>query len=281
MSTGPSVPHDLTTAEMVARQKEALDRLVQAAEQSFQEKQVASTRRDWCNPIPVQRKVDTVQAFLKAFHDEETMEIAACSVCYLQRRPRDLVCVDWRRAVPHEIQPIMAGVLGCRRCFPEEDGEAVVPICHTCQATFDRGRVPDACLGSTMLIGCEHKYPKELRDLTPLEEKLISLNTAYGFITKFNIQRSQQTGPTYRKHVAGHITVFPNDVESLASKILPHPLVSTLKQVHVIWTGLERPAPRDVSKLLSVRPGALRSALGWLLSHNHLYADVIINEHEM
>jgi hypothetical protein len=132
-----------------------------------------------------------------------------------------------------------------------------------------------------MHIGCEHRYPRELRELTPLEEKLISLNATYGFITKFNVQRGQQTGPTYRKHVVGHISVFPNDVESLAARTLPHPLVSTLDQVHVIWTGLERPSPRDVSKLLSVRPGALRTALQWLRVNNPLYAHIVINEEEM
>jgi hypothetical protein len=132
-----------------------------------------------------------------------------------------------------------------------------------------------------MDIGCEHRYPGELRELTPLEEKLISLNSAYGFITKFNVQRGQQTGPTYRKHVVGHISVFPNDVESLAATILPHPLVSTLDQVHVIWSGLERPTPLDVSKLLSVRPGALRRALRWLQANNPLYVDIVLDEEEI
>jgi hypothetical protein len=136
-------------------------------------------------------------------------------------------------------------------------------------------------MGSTMHIGCEHRYPKELRELTPLEEKLISLNAAYGFITKFNVQRGQQTGPTYRKHVVGHISVFPNDVESLAVTILPHRLVSALDQVHVIWTGPERPRPLDVTKLLTVRPGALRTALQWLRVNNPLYANIEIDEEEM
>jgi hypothetical protein len=136
-------------------------------------------------------------------------------------------------------------------------------------------------MGSTMHIGCEHRYPKELRELTPLEEKLISLNAAYGFITKFNVQRGQQTGPTYRKHVVGHISVFPNDVESLAVTILPHRLVSALDQVHVIWTGLERPRPLDVTKLLTDRPGALRTALQWLRVNNPLYANIEIDEEEM
>ena len=266
---------------MLAQQKEALDRLVQAAEQSFQEKQAASTRRDWCNPIPAERKVDTVQAFLKAFHDENTMEIATCSVCYTKKQPQDVDHVNWKRAVPAGIQPAMTSLLACKACFPEGDGEAVVPICFTCRAAFDRHRVPDACMGSTMHIGCEHRYPSELRNLTPLEENLISLNAAYGFITKFNVRRGQQTGPTYRKHIVGHISVFPNDVESLAATILPHPLISTLNQVHVIWTGLERPRPPDVSKLLSVRPGVLLTALQWLRVNNPLYADIVISEGEM
>ncbi|KAK7418113.1 hypothetical protein QQZ08_011368 [Neonectria magnoliae] len=207
---------DLVSTDMIMRQKEALGTLMQAVEQSFQEKQAASNRRDWCNPVPASRKIDTVQSFLKAFHDEGSMEIAVCSVCYLQKKPRDLDHVDWKRALPDEIRLAMTNLL-----------------------------------------------------------------VSYGFITKFNIQRGQLTGPTYRKHVAGHITVFPNDVESLAATILPHPLVSTLEQVRVIWTGLERPTPRDVSKLLSVRPGALRTALQWLRVNNPLYVDIMINEEEM
>ena len=266
---------------MVAQQKEALDRLVKATELFFQKKQAASVRRDWCNPIPAQRKVGTVQSFLTAFHDENTMEIATCSVCYMKKKPQDLDHDDWKKAIPAEIQSVLTSLLACQMCFPKGDGEAVVPICFTCRAAFDRHRVPDTCMGSTMHIGCEHRYPNELRDLTPLEEKLISLNVAYGFITKFNVQSGQQTGPTYRKHIVGHISVFPNDVESLAATILPHPLVSTLDQVHVIWTGLERPRPLDVSKLLSVRPDALRTALRWLRLNNPLYADIMINEEEM
>jgi hypothetical protein len=266
---------------MIAQQREALDQLVQAAERSFQEKQAASDRRDWCNAIPAERKVDTVQAFLKAFHDESTMEIATCSVCYVKKKPRDLDHADWKGAIPVEIQPAMTSLLACEGCFPEQEGENVVLICSTCRGALDRQRIPEACMGSTMHIGCEHTYPAELRELTPLEEKLISLNAAYGFLTKFNVQRGQQTGPTYRKHIVGHISVFPNDVESLAATILPHPLVSTLDQVHVLWTGLERPRPLDVSKLLSVRPGALRAALQWLRANNPLYGDIVINEREM
>lgn len=88
---------------MLIRQREALDRLVEAVEQLFREKKAASARRDWCEPIPAESKVETVQSFLKAFHDESTMELATYSVCYMKKKPRDLDSVDWRKAVPESL----------------------------------------------------------------------------------------------------------------------------------------------------------------------------------
>ncbi|KAK8011882.1 hypothetical protein PG989_000142 [Apiospora arundinis] len=272
---------DRYTLETIAQLKVALSRVLAAADKAFEEKQAASDRREWCEPIPLERKVETVRSFLKAFHDEDDMEIAVCSVCYLQKRPRDLDRVDWRTAVPEQIRLALADTFACKRCFPEEGSGVVVPVCVRCREAFDRGRVPEACMGGLASIGCEHRYPKELEELRPLEEKLISLNAAYGFITKFNVQRGQPTGPTYRKHITGHITVFPNDVESLAAVVLPHPLVAVLKDVHVMWTGPERPTPREVSKLLTVRPQTQRAALGWLRLNNPLYKEVIVAEGEI
>jgi hypothetical protein len=94
---------------MIAQQHEALDRLVQTTERFFQDKQAATARRDWCNPIPAEHKVDTVQAFLNAFDDEATMEIATCTVCYMKKKPQDLGHVDWRRAIPANIRPAIRG----------------------------------------------------------------------------------------------------------------------------------------------------------------------------
>ena len=42
----------------------------------------------------------------------------------------------------------MANLLAYKKCFPEEDSQAVVPICFTCRAAFDRQRIPDACIVS-------------------------------------------------------------------------------------------------------------------------------------
>ncbi|KAM4064091.1 PIF1 protein [Hirsutella rhossiliensis] len=74
---------------------------------------------------------------------------------------------------------------------------------------------------------------RRARGLTLVEEKLVSLNSCYG-------------------HVKGHITVFPNNVQELATKVLPHPLLQALDEIHVSWQGVEKPAPSDLSSLLSI-----------------------------
>jgi hypothetical protein len=123
---GAGLP-DLTSAQMVARQKEVINRTFQAAEQSFCERRAASNRRDWCNRVPQERKVDTVQSFLKAFHDEESVEIGTCSICYMKKRPQDLDHADWKRVICGEIRATMASLLVYQRCFPETDSQGIMP----------------------------------------------------------------------------------------------------------------------------------------------------------
>ncbi|KAM4060490.1 hypothetical protein HRG_014268 [Hirsutella rhossiliensis] len=79
-------------------------------------------------------------------------------------------------------------------------------------------------------------FPDELKGLTPVEEKLISLNSCYGFVTRYNIPGGQtQAGA-------------------------PHPLWQTMDEIHVSWQGAEKPAPCDLSGLLSVRRQVVESA---------------------
>ncbi|KAM4061632.1 PIF1-like helicase [Hirsutella rhossiliensis] len=97
-------------------------------------------------------------------------------------------------------------------------------------------------------LGCEHTFPDELKGLTPVEEKLIALNSCYGF------------------HVKGHITVFPNNV---------------MDEIHVSWQGALRPTPSDLSSLLSVRRRVVERALVWLKRNNPHYAAIEIDAAEM
>ncbi|KAL8299186.1 hypothetical protein RB594_008452 [Gaeumannomyces avenae] len=124
-------------------------------------------------------------------------------------------------------------------------------------------------------------FPDELKGLTPVEEKLIALNSCYGFITKYSIPQGPRQDEKYPRHVKGHITVFPNNVQELAAKVLPHPLLKVMDDIHVSWQGPEKPVPSDLSILLSVRRRVVERALRWLKRHNPLYANVDIDTAEM
>ncbi|XP_044714496.1 PIF1 protein [Hirsutella rhossiliensis] len=101
-------------------------------------------------------------------------------------------------------------------------------------------------------LGCEHAYPDELKGLTPVEEKLISLNSCYGFVTRYSIPGGQRQ------------SVSP-----------------VMDEIHVSWQGAEKPGPRDLSGLLSVRRRAVERALVWLKENNPLYGEVEIDVAEM
>lgn len=130
-------------------------------------------------------------------------------------------------------------------------------------------------------LGCEHMFPDELKGLTPVEEKLIALNSCYGFITRYSIPDGKRQGVEYPRHIKGHITVFPNNVQELVTKVLPHPLVTVMEEIHVSWHGAEKPAPSDLSALFSVRRRVVEGALVWLKKNNPHYADIEIDVAEM
>src|SRR5438094_4226226 len=102
------------------------------------------------------------------------------------------------------------------RCFPV--GESI-PGCSECVRVLARGGLTQA--GQIhRCLGCEHMLPDELKGLTPVEEKLIALNSCYGFITKHSIPEGRRQSVTYPRHVKGHITVFPNNVQELTTNVL-------------------------------------------------------------
>ncbi|KAM4061844.1 PIF1-like helicase [Hirsutella rhossiliensis] len=161
-------------------------------------------------------------------------------LCYRKRTRKELREVAWDQWLSSPIPKAGWSPFACRSCFRE--GEPV-PLHRR--------------------LGCEHTFPDELKGLTPVEEKLIALNSCYGF------------------HVKGHITVFPNNVQELATDVLPHPLFQVMDEIHVSWQGALRPTPSDLSSLLSVRRRVVERALVWLKRNNPHYAAIEIDAAEM
>ncbi|KAH8656738.1 hypothetical protein BGZ61DRAFT_372057, partial [Ilyonectria robusta] len=221
-------------------QAQDLASVLRALDEEFVEKDRLSDRQEWCAPVPQERKVKTVVAFYKAFHDTRTLPILTCIFCYRK----------YSRAELEDVEHLGRGALS-----------------------------PAAQLHTR--LGCEHMFPDELKGLTPVEEKLIALNSCYGFITKYSIADGHRQNSRYPRNVKGHITVFPNNVQELVTKVLPHPLLKVMDEIHVSWQGPEKPEPSDLAVLLSVRRRVVENALMWLKGNNPLYADINIDTAEL
>ena len=106
-------------------------------------------------------------------------------------------------------------------------------VCHECYAALKKGKLPKTYAVNNIYIGCEHRYPQELDGLSPIKERLITLQASFGYIIKFTINNKTPSGLSYRKHIKGYIVVFLNKVEDLIAIVLPHPLLVTIENIYV------------------------------------------------
>lgn len=229
--------------EAAQLQQRSLDAILQHRETCFHAKKDASEGRSWCKEVPLTLQVETSKSFYEAFTDERTLSVSHCSFCYRRCPPAKLTIIQWRKYLTSQLLQATAALQKCEKCLPS-DGDSLVDVCLECRGGFERGKLPKACSVNNMDIGCEHRYPKELDGLSPLEERLIALQAPFGYITKFTVDNKTPSGASYRKHVKGHIVVFPNNVEDLVATVLPHPLLQTIENIHVSWSGANRPSPR-------------------------------------
>ncbi|KAM4063867.1 hypothetical protein HRG_012529 [Hirsutella rhossiliensis] len=271
----PRLPH-----EAVQFQQRSVDAILQHRESCFGAQKDASVGRSWCKEVPLALQVETSKSFYEAFTDERTLPISHCIFCYRKFPPARLTILQWRECLTPWLVQATTALQKCEKCLPS-DADPQVDICLECRAGFERGKLPKACSVNNMDIGCEHRYPKELDGLSPLEERLIALQAPFGYITKFTVDNKTPSGVGYRKHVKGHIVVFLNNTNDLVATVLPHPLLQTVENIHVSWSGANRPSPADVGTLLRVRKSRVIAALLWLQRNNPLYKDVKINLDEI
>ncbi|KAL6406099.1 hypothetical protein AUP68_10662 [Ilyonectria robusta] len=266
--------------ETVQLQRESVKSILQYHESCFRDKMEASATRSWCKEVPVALQVDASKSFYQAFTDEKTLPISHCVFCYRKHAPRELTTIQWKRQLTPSLLQATRTLQQCSKCLPLDD-DAGVQVCRECCTGLENRKLPKVCSVNNMDIGCEHRYPEELDGLSPVEERLIALQAPFGYITKFTMDNKTPSGLSYRKHVKGHIVVFPNKVEDLVATVLPHPLLETIENIHVSWSGSKKPGPADIGHFLQVRKSRVRSALSWLQRNNPLYKHVTINHGEI
>ncbi|KAH7461132.1 hypothetical protein FOMA001_g19195 [Fusarium oxysporum f. sp. matthiolae] len=266
--------------EIIQLQRASIHAFLEQLDVCFSQKEEASRTRSWCREIPLPLQVETPMSFYRALTDEGTMPVSHCAFCYRMAPACRLKPIQWKACPIPSLLRAARTIQHCYRCLPSQ-GRSDVTVCSDCHASFGKGKLPKACSVNNMDIGCEHQYPEELDDLTPVEEKLIALQSAFGYITKFTVDRKTRSGINYRKHIKGHIVVFPNSVDDLVAKVLPHPLLRTIENIHVSWSGVSKPEPSDVEYLLQVRKSRIKAALSWLQRNNPLYKHITIDHDEM
>ncbi|KAF9025696.1 hypothetical protein BDP27DRAFT_1169195, partial [Rhodocollybia butyracea] len=108
---------------------------------------------------------------------------------------------------------------------------------------------------------------------------MISLCRAKSWIIRMK-EDSASNLPNCQRGLKGHIIVFPQRPSAIA-KLLPPSLEELQAPICVIFVGSQPPTKewmQKYAKPLSVRPGRVKAALEWLLTHNPLYSDVAVND---
>jgi len=94
-------------------------------------------------------------------------------------------------------------------------------------------KIPKNCSINNIYISCEYYYLLKLYNLSLVKEKLISLNTTYGYITQFTVNKKNCTRIYYCRYIKGYIIVFLNNVEGLTVNVLPYPLLKTIENIYI------------------------------------------------
>jgi hypothetical protein len=135
-------------------------------------------------------------------NDDTTLETSHCRICYQQRAPSAVVESTWA-----ELEPLYHGVVeqipladrehfDCGECFPR-DGQATIPVCQDCNESLRKEKLPYPCRVNNLALPCVHRYPDELKGLSPLEERLIGIYIPCGWITKVTIDLEKGTSGRY------------------------------------------------------------------------------------
>jgi hypothetical protein len=129
--------------------------------------------------------VSRVKTFHKSIHDNTTLEISYCRICYQQRASSAIIESTWAeleplyREIEEQIPLADREPFNYNRCFPR-DHQATIPVYKDCTESLRKKKLPYPCRINNLALPCIHRYPDKLKDLSPLEERLIGIYIPYG-----------------------------------------------------------------------------------------------------
>ncbi|KAJ6530741.1 hypothetical protein B0H19DRAFT_967449, partial [Mycena capillaripes] len=178
--------------------------------------------------------------------------------------------------MPMASTPIYSDLMlepGCLGTDPESGAPSLI-CCQSCSSDLKNDRVPAKAVANHNYLG---PVPRELKDLTVVEEAMIALCRAKCWIIQLRDEDPHM--PTTQRGVRGHIIVYPQNPSAVATS-LPPSIDDVTTPICVVFVGSQPPTAEWLQKKatpLIVRKERVMNALAWLKVHNHLYKDVQIN----
>ena len=152
--------------------------------------------------------------------------------------------------------------------------DAFYRFCQACFSAINTAKVPKfSAMNGANVTMCQY-YPPELRDLTLVEESVISRCHPIGTVLKLKPNGIQN--PTAYNAIRGHLIAIPQDPGPLL-KILPSPELHFHDYIKIVWSAKEDPTLEDLRPFAEIRKDKVLRALVWLCNNNPLYKSVAIN----
>lgn len=252
-----------------------------------------SLRREWPRSVP-----DTMKAKLVRLFREETSSSAlrtfCCGCCGASRAFADRECVP---LADDRLQLLsaagdMVGDLFRRNGTgfgPRADlvlepsavdtAAQTVAVCNPCLRSLGRSSLPALALANSTWTG---PVPDELKDLTSVEESMISLCRAKCWMLHLRNDKDgahKTYSPTMQRGYRGSVIEFPQRPDRVAT-VLPPSIDEIEAMVCILFVGSTPPSKEwlvDKAKPLGIRRNKVWRALLWLKEHNYLYKDVAID----
>ena len=157
-------------------------------------------------------------------------------------------------------------------------------LCSSCRKELDAHRVPRLAMANRLFLG---DVPEVLRDLTTIEESMISLCRAKCTIIHLKTDgtndvekdSSSNVMPNHQRGMRGHVIMHAQRPDVVA-ELLPPSIEDIVSPICVIYSGATPPTQdwlKKKAKPLAVRADKVRKALIWLKAHNYLYRHITIN----
>ncbi|OKP14757.1 hypothetical protein PENSUB_7469, partial [Penicillium subrubescens] len=147
-------------------------------------------------------------------------------------------------------------------------------LCSSCYASLNRNMIPKFSARNLVNLTRCQDYPSALEGLTLTEECLIAKCYPLGVVLK--LRPGGRSSPINYYTLRGHFIIIPQD-PGLLLEILPSPDLTLYSLIKVFWLGRRPPVDADLSQFLLVRKAKVLAALEYLVQHNHLYCNIIIN----